>query len=121
LPPERVERQGFEILGWRDVDWILLIPRATYREVARYCRDTGDLFAVPDDQLERLLIEHGIAERGTESEGRPREYCGGTRRRVLKLSRARIIDLIGPFEVPDLPAPRSRPSREPGDETSTPF
>jgi hypothetical protein len=121
LPPERVERQGFEILGWRDVDWILLIPRATYREVARYCRDTGELFAVPDDQLERLLIEHGIAERGMESEGRPREYCGGTRRRVLKLSRARIVDLIGPFEVPELPAPRSRPGREPGDESSTAF
>lgn len=116
LPP------GREILGWHDAHTLYLIPKVTFREVGRYCRDVGESFPVPEDQIVRLLAEGGIAETGSGSaDGRTRAYCGGVQRRVIKLDRDAIVALIGPLEIPELPQHTQQRGRgtgykEPGDD-----
>lgn len=120
--PESVDVRGREIVGWHDDDWLYLIPKAAFREIMRMGRDAGEPLVVPEDQIERILTEAGIAE-PSKSDGSTLVRVGGKPRRVLKLNRTAIERMIGPFDVPDLAAADTRErtgdawqSRSPGEE-----
>jgi hypothetical protein len=104
---------GAEILGWYDDDHIYLVPLAAYQAVSRmYRNNTGALFPVPEDQVERFLQEHGVSVR-TEGIGRERATVGGKQRRGLKLARRAIETEIGSFDVPTMMAPGEAPDDGP--------
>jgi hypothetical protein len=62
--------------------------------VTRYCRDEGDPFPVREERLRQSLAEERLLE---PHEGRHTASIdvGGRKRRVLRLRRAAVEDLLG--------------------------
>lgn len=100
------EESHTDFLGWYDDDSLYLIPNAAFQSVTRFCRQSEDPFCVRRERLFRDLRREGL----TECE------CGRTTanvrigigtRRVLKLTRAAVENLLGetiPLEaVPAVP------------------
>jgi hypothetical protein len=94
-------KAGIDFIGWRDDDFLYLLPEATFSAVVRFCRDTGEHFPIRQDRLKRDLAKEGISE--CES-GRFTNnlWVGDRTRRILKLSIAKIKDLIGE-DLPTIP------------------
>jgi hypothetical protein len=54
-------RPGVDFVGWRDADYLYLLPEATFQAVARFCHDTGDHLP-RSERLKRDLKKDGISE-----------------------------------------------------------
>ena len=55
-------KSGIDFLGWFDVDWLYLIPEATFAAVFRFCRETGEHFPIRQDRLKKDLVQAGISK-----------------------------------------------------------
>ncbi len=88
------------LIGWHDEEAIYLMPEASFKEVARFCRESGEPFPVRETRLKRDLSRENI------SECDPGRYTitvkvGGRAQRVLRLRRLAVDSLLGvDFEVP---------------------
>lgn len=82
------------IVGWEDEEFLYLIPDAAYQSVARFCRDSGELFPVRSERLLRDLNKEGLSDC---SEGRNTATInlGGQKRRVIRIKRDQAEALIG--------------------------
>ena len=87
-------RPGVDFIGWRDDDFLYLLPEATYAAVVRFCWDTREYFPSRQERLKRDLAKEKI------SECDPGRFTTTARidnhtRRVLKLSLNQIKELLG--------------------------
>jgi hypothetical protein len=86
--------QPGELLGWLDEEAVLLIPEASFLAVARFCRDTGEAFAVREYRLREDLLREKLAFADKGRRTTTVKIEGGVRR-VLGLHRAAIEELLG--------------------------
>jgi hypothetical protein len=86
-------KPGIDFVGWRDADYLYLLPEATFQAVARFCHDTGDHLP-RSERLKRDLKKDGISEC---DEGRltRRVRIGERLPRVLQLNIGTIENLLG--------------------------
>jgi hypothetical protein len=91
---ESREKTAPMLLGWANSKWLFLLPEAAFRAVARFCQESGQPFAIKESTLRQHLAKEGIsvteAERLVVSAN-----VGGKRRRVLKLRREPVEQLVG--------------------------
>lgn len=87
-PPER------PLIGWRDDEYLYLLPSAAFQAVQRALRDAGDSLPVTERRLRRDLLVEGItvsdAGRSTAT-----VWIGGQSRRVLRLRVASVDEILG--------------------------
>ena len=76
-------KPGVEFLGWRDAEFLYLIPEATYLAVARFCRETGEHFFTRRERLQQDLAKERISECDPERFTRTARIAGRIKR-VLK-------------------------------------
>jgi hypothetical protein len=89
-------RPGVDFVGWRDPDYVYLLPEATFQAVARFCHDTGDHLP-RSDRLKRDLKKDGISKTDTDRLTATVKI-GGHTKRVLQLendSMCRVLGLEG--------------------------
>ena len=55
-------KPGVDFVGWRDDDFLYLLPEATFSAVVRFCRDTAEHFPIRQERLKRDLDKEGISE-----------------------------------------------------------
>jgi hypothetical protein len=86
-------KPGVDFVGWRDDDFLYLLPEATFSAVVRFCRDTGEHFPIRQERLKRDLAKEGISEcdpgRFTKA-----AWIANHTRRVLRLSVHQIKELL---------------------------
>ena len=91
-PPE--PKPGVDFIGWKDDDFLYLIPEASFSAVVRFCKDTGERFPIRHERLRRDLAKENLLEcdpgRFTKA-----TWIADHTHRVLKLKIARIKDLLG--------------------------
>ena len=97
LPKDETPKEpkpGVDFVGWRDDDFLYLLPEATFSAVVRFCRDTGEHFPTRQERLKRDLAKEGISEcdpgRFTKA-----AWIANQTRRVLRLSIHQIKELLG--------------------------
>jgi hypothetical protein len=87
-------QNGASLVGWRDQDFVYLLPDAAFQAVVRFCREAGEFFPVHRERLLRDFNREGVsvcaAGRNTTT-----AWLGGQKRRVLKLRRDRVEVLLG--------------------------
>jgi hypothetical protein len=81
-----------ELLGWRDDEWIYLIPEASFRAVSRFCKDTNEAFPITEGRLRRDLKNEGVSFTDPERLTATVAICGHTER-VLKLRATHVESL----------------------------
>ena len=83
-----------DLIGWRDEEYIYLLPSVSFHRVAQFERDGGRHFGVKENTLRKALGEEGIL---TADDGHhtARARIGGQQRRVLKLVRAEVEKISG--------------------------
>lgn len=54
-------KPGVDFIGWRDAEYLYLLPDATFQSVARFCHDTGDHLP-RSERLRRDLKKDGITK-----------------------------------------------------------
>jgi hypothetical protein len=81
-------------VGWQDDKFIYLLPDAAFQSVARFCRDAGEYFPVRSDRLWKDLNQERISD-CAEGRNSTTATLGRQKRRVAKLFRDRVEDLIG--------------------------
>jgi hypothetical protein len=81
-------------VGWQDEEFIYLVPDAAFQSVARFCREAGEYFPVRSERLWRDLNQEGVSE-CAEGRHSTTATIGGQKRRVAKLFRERVENLIG--------------------------
>ena len=86
------------LIGWQDEESLYLMPDAVFQAVARFCRESGELFPIRQERLLRDLAREGLSE---HDPGRHTTTVriGGRSRRVLRLHRAAVEVLLGE-EIP---------------------
>lgn len=94
-----------DLIGWYDSDYLYLIPDASYRVVATFCRETGQPFTASADRIKQDLWKEGLSESGEEGRHTVNIRLRSKTKRVLKLSRTAVEQVIEQdFPVPDVPA-----------------
>ncbi len=83
-----------EFLGWRDEDYLYLIPDAAFMAVSRFCRDTGEPLSTRLGRLKRDLSEDKVSEVDQDRLTTTIKINTKTRR-VLRLKIEPIEDLLG--------------------------
>ena len=91
-PPEA--KPGVDFVGWRDDDFLYLLPEATFAAVVSFCRDTGEHFPIRQERLKKDLAKQGISECDPGRLTTTARIANHTRR-VLRLSIHQIKDLLG--------------------------
>jgi hypothetical protein len=82
------------MVGWQDGEFIYLVPDAAFQTVARFCRDAGEYFPIRSERLWRDLNQEGISD-CADGRNSATATIGGQKRRVARLIRERVEDLIG--------------------------
>src|SRR5262249_17455200 len=59
-PPE--PKPGVDFVGWKDAEWLYLLPDAAFKAVATFCRDSGEPFATRQGRLRRYFQKEGLSE-----------------------------------------------------------
>jgi len=59
--PMPEQKPGVDLVGWRDPEYLYLLPDATFQAVARFCHDTGDHLP-RSERIKRDLKKDGISE-----------------------------------------------------------
>lgn len=81
-------------IGWRDEDFLYLIPEAAHKAVVMFCRDSGDPFPI---RAERVLKD--FSKEGLSDPGRNRNTAsvriGDRPRRVLRLHLSKVEKMLG--------------------------
>jgi hypothetical protein len=93
------------VVGWQDEEFVYLVPDAAFQSVARFCRDAGEYFPIRSERLWRDLNQEGISD-CADGRNSTTATLGGHKRRVAKLRRDRVEDLIGEA-WPGFPSQRS--------------
>jgi hypothetical protein len=86
-------KPGIDFVGWRDADYLYLLPEATFQAVARFCHDTRDHLP-RSDRLKRDLKKDGISE-CDENRLTRRVRIGEHLPRVLQLNIGTIEKAVG--------------------------
>jgi hypothetical protein len=86
-------KPGIDFVGWRDTDYLYLLPEATFQAVARFCHDTGDHLP-RSERLKRDLKKDGISECDEDRLTR-RVRIGEHLPRVLQLNIGTIEKAVG--------------------------
>lgn len=77
-------KAGVDFVGWRDPDYLYLLPAGTFQSVARFCHDTSDHLP-RSDRLRRDLKKDGLSE--TDKDRLTATVWIGSRsQRVLKIN-----------------------------------
>lgn len=100
------------MLGWADEAWLLLIPEASYRAIARFYREAGEPFPTRQGRLCEELVEAGLAD---HDDGHLTRLVriGAKRRRVLRLDLDKVETLLGEeFPPPWKPPTPDREERD---------
>ncbi len=87
-------RAGMDLLGWQDDEALYLLPEAAFQAVARFCRESGELFPIRQERLKKDLAKEGLMECDPGRYTRTVKIAGRTRR-VLSLKRAGVETLLG--------------------------
>jgi len=90
-------------IGWYDGEGIYLLSEATFAAISRFCRESGEPFAVRQDRLKRNLAEQGVSvcDPGRLTAMVRVGGCGANPRRVLQLGRSAVEAILGEeFDVP---------------------
>ena len=82
------------LLGWYDDKFAYLVPEASYQAVARFCRDSGELFTTRQERLMRDLSKEGLTE-CNQDRHTLMARVGGRNRRTLCLRRKAVLALLG--------------------------
>ncbi|OPX94756.1 MAG: hypothetical protein A4E53_00014 [Pelotomaculum sp. PtaB.Bin104] len=80
-------------IGWKDNDWLYLLPDSVYKAVVQFCAGQGSIFPVTPKTLWKHLESEGlifVSSEGGRVQRTVRETIGGQRRRVLKLQKASL-------------------------------
>jgi hypothetical protein len=91
------QKAGVDFLGWRDDEFLYLLPEATFSAVVRFCRDTGEQFPLRQERLKRDLAHEHISECDPDRFTKVVKICEGSKR-VLKL-RVRAIETLLGYEI----------------------
>jgi hypothetical protein len=83
-----------EIVGWCDDEFIYLMPEAAFNSVARFCRETGEFFPIRSERLLRDFSKEGYSD-CVEGRNTAVVTLGGRKRRVVRLRRDRVEELLG--------------------------
>jgi len=83
-----------EIVGWHDDEFLYLMPDAAFNSVARFCKETGEFFPVRSERLLRDLSKEGFSD-SVEGRNTAAVTLGGRKRRVVRLWRDRVEELLG--------------------------
>src|SRR5262249_38758200 len=83
-----------ELLGWQDDESLYLLPEATWRAVGRFCRDTGELFPIREERARRHFKKEGLPD-PDPARLPPTVGIGGRTRRVLRLRRLKVEEIVG--------------------------
>jgi CHC2 zinc finger/Domain of unknown function (DUF927) len=86
-------KPGVDFVGWRDADYLYLLPDATFQAVARFCHNTGDHLPRAE-RLKRDLKKDGISECDADRLTR-RVRIGNHLPRVLQLNIGAIEKAFG--------------------------
>ncbi|OPY60517.1 MAG: hypothetical protein A4E56_02645 [Pelotomaculum sp. PtaU1.Bin065] len=85
---EPAPRSEIGFIGWKDNDWLYLLPDSVYKTVAQFCVAQGGVFPVTSKTLWKHLESEGlifVSNEGGRIQRTVRETIGGQRQRVLKL------------------------------------
>ena len=85
-----IPKPGAKLLGWQDIDYLYLIPEATYNLVASFCRQEGDRFPLKERALYKKLIEDDVLIPSANASTRTLRVQGAVQR-VLKLVKAKAL------------------------------
>lgn len=92
------QKPGVDFVGWRDVDFLYLLPQAIFSAVVRFCHDTGEHFPIRQERLKKDLAKQGISECDPGRLTRTAKI-GDHTKRILKLNiqeiEALLADKIG--------------------------
>jgi hypothetical protein len=86
-------KTGVDFVGWRDANYLYLLPDATFQAVSRFCHDTGD-YLPRLERLKRDLKKDGISECDDDRLTK-RVRIGNHLPRVLQLNLALIEKAVG--------------------------
>jgi hypothetical protein len=81
-------------VGWKDEEFLYLVPDGAFQCVARFCRDAGEWFPIRSGRLWRDLHQERISE-CADGRNSTTVTVGGQKRRIAKLWRHRVENLIG--------------------------
>jgi len=87
-------KPGVEFIGWRDAEWLYLMPEAIFAAVVGFCRDSGEHFPIRQERLKKDLAKAEVSKTDT---GRltASAWIGGHTKRVLQLNLAVVEKLLG--------------------------
>ena len=80
-------------IGWRDDDFLYLIPEAAHQAVVRFCRDSGDPFPIRKERVLRNFAKEEISECDRDRNSKVVKMAGQTHR-VLKLNLVKVEILL---------------------------
>jgi len=87
------QKLGVDFVGWRDAEFLYLLPQAIFSAVVRFCHDTGEHFPIRQERLKKDFAKQGIAECDPGRLTRTVKI-GDHTRRVLKLNIQEIEELL---------------------------
>jgi len=90
------------LIGWQDNEFFYLLPDAAFQAVARFVKDSGDIFPVRENRLRKDLVEENFAK-FDPGHTTCLTRVGGVLQRVICLRRAAISMVLGedpPAQVP---------------------
>jgi Domain of unknown function (DUF927) len=78
-------KAGVDFLGWFDTGFLYLIPEAAFNAVVKFCRDSGEPFAIREETCRRELKDEGVS---ITDKGRltATKWINGKSERVLTLN-----------------------------------
>ncbi len=84
-----------DFLGWRDDDFLYLLPGESYRRVSEFVRQQGRYFGIKETALRKALAEEGVLHKENAENSTSRIRVQDKQVRVLKLDRRVIEKLYG--------------------------
>ncbi|HEV3276031.1 MAG TPA: DUF927 domain-containing protein [Terriglobia bacterium] len=88
------------MIGWHDREYLYLMPDAAYAAVVGFCREQSDPYPLSLADLTKQLSRDGLSE-ADQDRHTATKWIDGKSRRVLKLRREKVTELIEetfPFE-----------------------
>ena len=83
-----------QFIGWRDDDFLYLIPEAAHKAVVMFCRDSGDPFPIRAERVLKDFSKEGLSKPG-KNRNTASVRIGDQPRRVLRLHLAKVEKMLG--------------------------
>lgn len=97
-----VPNKGADCVGWADDNFLYLMPKDTYRRVARFATESASYFPVKQNTLLKQLAQEELIVKNDEGRNTVVEWLDGSSKRVLKMRREILnIQPIPEKSIPD--------------------